>query len=286
MAKQRLRNKTKSEAVPRARARKWLYCGTAVVVIVLIVSAPRMFHRFAEAMARKNLNNHKAEIALRWLRRAGGADSTRPATLFLLGRTHRKQDHVDQATLCLELAEKAGYPSEAVQRERWLLQAQTGQLQELEHQVGELLKDPQGDEAEICEALVRGYRASKQFQRAKEIIDAWQADFHSDAQPHYWRGMLWLDTKFVDLAELEFRNALHMRPEHSDALFALAKLLQDRQAFVESLHTYRRFLFNKENDVGGTLGVVHCLRQLGRVEEAKSTLSRLSRDEKSTEIAF
>ena len=276
-----------TQQIPRQKLSRATKCGLAVALIALAALLGSVaYYPFVEYRANHYLTQHKPDHALRWLARAGGESSNRASTLFLVSRAHRQLDQLEQAEAVLKRSEMNGYPADRIQRERWLMQAQTGQLQDLELHIGRLLQDPQGDESNICEALVRGYRAAKQFQRAKEIIDAWQADFPEAAEPRYWRGALWLDSKFSDLAEVEFRRALELQPEHGKALFGLARLLQDRQAFDEALRHYRQFLSIKNNDPSALLGVVHCLRQLGRVAEAKGVIGRLSLGQHPAEAGY
>jgi tetratricopeptide (TPR) repeat protein len=245
-----------------------------------------VYAQFAEAMARRNLNRNHLERASRWISRAGGAASDRPTTLLLLCRIERKNRNFEQAAFFLDRAQKSGLSAEIAQRERYLLNAQAGQMHEVEKHLGKLLQNPGGDEAEICEAFVHGYRASKRFQRASEILDAWQADFPLAAQPHYLRGTLWQDTNFLDLAEAEYRRAIELQSDHAPALLSLANALQDRQALREALQTYQRLTAVSQDDLDGRIGIVSCLRQLGRIDEARRIYAQLDDSKNNSAVAL
>ena len=162
-----------------------------------------------------------------------------------------------------------------LEREEWLALAQSGQMTAAEPHLAELLADPQGDGAEICEAFVVGYLKLRNFTAASELLDAWSRDYPRDAQTHYWRGLMDMDLLSPSSAEEQLRLAVELSPKHADALYWLADLLLDGGRTEEALGYFERVSRLKPDDLAAAVGRASCLRRVDRSAEARALLERV-----------
>ncbi|HUG71602.1 MAG TPA: tetratricopeptide repeat protein [Pirellulaceae bacterium] len=271
-------------AVPRKTRLLVFLCALSGLLILGIFTWRTPAVGFAHYAARGALKRYELHVALSWLEWAEQVDGRDPTTLLLLGRTQGKLGDLSNATAFIERARQAGCDSELCRRETWLLQARYGRFRDAEPHFSELLADPRGDQAEIGEALFLAYRAARRFSRAKQVLDAWQADDPKDPQPHFLRGMLFADAGFSDLAENAYRDAVDLQPTHEPASLALAQTLVQRHHLSEALAYYRPCLERRPESEVARLGVARCYRLQGRLQESREVLSIKPDERLSSEL--
>lgn len=261
---------------PASRFRKPL---VAAAVAVAAAAALWLGSRWVSversiSQARTALAEHDAGAAITHLRNAKRYRPDDPEVEFLLARVARRQGRTDDVRTHLERAWKLGYPEETIRREEWLTLAQNGQLREAEPHLPELLTDPGDDAGEICEAYVTGYLRTHRFQRALELLDAWQADAPDDPQPHFLRGAYAEHIKAAGKAISEFEAALSKAPERDDIRLRLASVLTLERRYEEAGDHFRILLDRVPGnpDVQAGWGT-HLLAQ-GRLDEAGRAFDR------------
>lgn len=248
-----------------------LIVGLALIVVAVFYGAAW----FVRWQAVRALAGHDPERALDWLARAemlGGGDASAE---FLRARATRKLGRLDETREHLLRAWKLGYPPQSLEREQWLVQASTGQLQLAEPHFSTLLKDPRDDGAEICEAFVIGYLIVYRLVDAGRVLDAWEADFPEDPLPHYYRARIHLIESNWQKAETALRRTLAREPGNVLAAVTLAETLMELQKPGEALELFSLAQSSRVEGIRARIGMAGCLRSLFRPDEARSILKQI-----------
>ena len=266
-----------NEPAPARKPARRLWWLLAILGCLLVVGWMQRHQLTAlpKAWARRSLAARDDQQALRALETAQRISNRDGETEFLLGRLARRQGRMDDAIRHLKRARYLGLAPATLQREEWLVLAQSGQMTAAEPHLVELLNDPQGDGAEICEAFVVGYLFLRNFAAATELLDAWSRDYPRDAQTHYSRGLMHMDLLNLPTAEEQLRRAVELSPTHADALFWLADLLLDGGRADEALGYFERLCRLRPDDLTAAVGQASCLRCVGRSAEARELLERV-----------
>jgi tetratricopeptide (TPR) repeat protein len=179
----------------------------------------------------------------------------------------------DRFTTHLESAARLGFPVDRVNREQALALAQTGRLAVNDPRVAELLASPGDDLLEIYEAVVRGAFELFETDLAVTLLDGWQADFPTDAQPHFLRGFYHEYEEQWQDAEVSFRRALELAESRIDVRLGLARALRKQNRFHEALEQYRICL-TREQGPDTWFGIGECLKMQGALEQARLAYER------------
>jgi tetratricopeptide (TPR) repeat protein len=242
--------------------------GLAVVVTLAFVAGPAL-RTYRLRCARQALARHRPDVALQWLEAADGGDRRSAEIQFLMGRAHRKLGNLSRLRECLEQAWRLGHPKDAIQREQWMAMAQSGQLAEAEPALKEHLARSGEDAQEICEALVNGHLRNYNFAAAASWLDAWQADFPEDAQPHYCQGRIRRHFMQLPQAAEAYAKALEMDPTRTDVRLELAETMEQQHRLDEALAHYRRCREERPVEPRALSGMARCLFGQGQRDEAE-----------------
>jgi len=243
-----------------------------ILLAVLAVFARPLWQQYRLSMARKCLRTHKVDQALVWLEAAEAYDPDDAEVKFLMARVHRRQGAFELCQKHLREAWRLGFPVQRLNREQWLALAQSGQMDEAEPHLDELLADPQGDVREICEAYVAGYLRVYRFDPALKLLDAWQADFPRDPQPLFWRARIWEHTFADHKAVVLYRKAVEIAPYRTDLRRDLAVLLSERREFDEAEEHFRHCADDAPDDPDILAGWGNCLLEQRRTDRARRRL--------------
>jgi predicted Zn-dependent protease len=178
----------------------------------------------------------------------------------------------------LTQAYAGGVSQQRIRREEWLAWAQSGQLREAGPHLAQLLTDPGGDAAEICEAYVYGYMRTRQATRALQLLESWIADFPNDPRPHLLRGRLRRQLEQLSLAEQDLRRALALAPDSPEIAIELADVLQRNRQPVEALGLFLRTERDPRFRQRSRLGQARCRAMLGETSVAERLLDDLLRE--------
>ncbi|MCO6458678.1 MAG: tetratricopeptide repeat protein [Pirellulaceae bacterium] len=251
--------------------------GLIVLVAALCLAGPAwQQHRLQQA--RNCLENRQLAQARQWLDAALHRDPDSGEALLLLARLERREGRLSNARDYLQRAWKAGVSPARLERQQWLALAQAGQLDEAEPHLNELLSDPQGEAAEICEAFLNGYLRAYRFDDALRLLDAWQADFPADPQPRIYRGMVFEHLMMTGKAIEEYEAACRLDPARLEAHLRLADqlaaLLRDEQALAH----YQICLDADPRHPEARLGYASCLLKQGQVEQPEQIFRQVLAD--------
>ena len=262
---------------PSRRFLAWAVAAAAVATGAFAVHPLRATWHLAEG--RNALLARDTETALSHLNAALQTGYHQAEAQFLLARACRRRGEFRVAQEHLRKAKSLGYPSRSLQREEWLILAQSGQLKEVEKHLSDLLRDPQGDAPAICEAFVEGYFATYQFPQGLAILEAWQKDFPDDPQPHAFLGVYRAHLEDWQSAAEHFQRALDRAPGRSDLRGRLAEVLVELRQYEDAVKQYQRALERSPTNVQLLIGLGKCAQVLGKSEEALDLFQRAVRQE-------
>ena len=272
---------------PRRGRRIVVGVGALGVVVVLAMLAP-LFGRgilasWARQMAASRINVGALSAAQQWLDWAARLDPDDAKTELMQAACFRQLYQRDRWRETLESAERKGAPAARVQQEIKLGVIRTGRFGEGEESEMGALIEGGVSLGDVARAFVYGYLTRKEPERARMVLDAWEADRPDDPHVAYMRGVYWewsgdragdvaRRQAYFDRAQAEYRNALARQPRHELAGTALAELLENRDRLEEALQQYVALATRCPASETGKVGLARLLRQLGRLDEARAVL--------------
>ena len=260
--------------IPRKKTsrQKSLVAVLVVLCVILGFLARPILSQYRLRRARMAIQQRDFQAALDWLDAASKASETAEIQ-FWRARIYRRLNAFDRFTTHLESAARLGFPVDRVNREQALALAQTGRLAVNDPRVDELLASPGDDLLEIYEAVVRGAFELFETDLAVTLLDGWQADFPTDAQPHFLRGYYHEYEEQWQDAEVSFRRALELAASRIDVRLGLARALRKQNRFREALEQYRICL-TREQGPDTWFGIGECLKMQGALEQARVAYER------------
>ncbi|MFN9717431.1 MAG: tetratricopeptide repeat protein [Planctomycetota bacterium] len=225
------------------------------------------------SLARRAISLRTPERALRILEWSESIGGRTAPTEFLRARACRRLGRWDDATRHLKNASSMGGDRTLLQREDWLMKAQSGQMMLVHNHRNQMLLDPRGETEEICEAYVIGYISIQHFTEATRLIESWSADYPENAEPHYLKGLILAEENKLRLAEESFEKALQISPDHFQARLALANTLLTERKEQEALPHFQRCL-RQQTNAKVQVGLAKCLLAVGDLETAGHVLEK------------
>ncbi len=250
---------------------KLVVIGTTIALLIIgvVVFYPEYHIRNIQAA----LRDHNLELAKSHVDSLQAFPFTNKAEVhFLTARLERRRGDYDQMNAFLEQAQAEGYDAVMIQRERILAAAQAANLEMAQPKLAELLNDPRGDEREICEAYIIGFLQFQQHSAALQLVDAWQNDFPEDARPHFLEGVIEKSLFNHKEAEEAYRKALEIDPEYYQAALDIADVLLTLKDTDRAIQYLKMAEKSPEFRVDSYTAQAHCLRMLGRDEQAEEIL--------------
>ncbi len=225
--------------------------------------------------ASRNLQSHHTTEALSWIQQAYELDRQNAETLLTLARAQRRTNQVEDAVETLKKLFQLSGQTEELQREQWLVEAQVGDLKNLEQHLADMLIDPRGNAADICETFVNSCILNYRFADAQRVIEVWQADFPEDPLPHYYQGRILEHQGNWNQAESEFNAALKLSPEHIPSAYNLARIKLSQNQVDAALEIYQRCLQQQHQHAAALLGMARCLSMQQDVAAARKILNQV-----------
>ncbi len=286
------RTQTVPAGKPSQLNRIWWLLGILLILAMTAAMQRDWLARIPNVFARRAMALRQHDDVQQWLDVAQRISPNCAETEFLRGRLFRRLGRMDDAKRRLRRAKYLGYSPEAIERENWLASAQSGQMNQVGPRLIDLLNDPRGDEAEICEAFVTGYLRLHQFTSAEPLIEAWLKDQPKDPQPYYWRGLMNRELYYqgrIDEArcEADLNKALALQPNHHRAAFALGEMLADKLKMEDAARLFQIARQHEDMFIEASVAYGRCLRNLNQATKARLVLSEvLERDPTCEEGAF
>lgn len=250
------------------QSRAWVWFAAAGVIILLLFVGPSVAASTWNLWAAQAIADDQPDRALGWLKWSVWLNNRDGEAVFLTARAYRKKGQFDQVREQLLRAHKLNFDPRRLEKEQVLALAQNGQMMEAEPAFGELLRNPQGDEVEICEAFTHGFFLNRQYNEAFRLLESWIKDFPNSVKPYYMRGHIQSRLQHYPQAESDFRKVLSIDSNHPAAAFGLGEALRSQQ-MPEALQYYEMATNVPEYALLAGIGKTQCLKMLGRTDEAK-----------------
>jgi tetratricopeptide (TPR) repeat protein len=278
-----------SMSIPRLRigSRRLVALLTAAGIAVLIWPlGPWGVAEFCRSRGTAALQIRDDNLALVWFRRAESFDRKSGVTQFLLARTFRNLNRVDEMQRHLERAVERGFSRDRAERERLLWLAQIGQIDRLGSRLQELLDNSGDDGREILAALAAGYTIAFDVDSANFVLQEWMARYPDDSESYAVAARL-KQSQAEWPAAIEFdRRALTLAPARTAVRQSLAQCLAKANDPTSAEPEFRRCLAEQPENVEIRVELAACLVNLGRLDGAKDLLvEALRRDPHHFEAA-
>ena len=252
--------------------RSFLLVLLAGVVIAGIAGWKPITIRYGISQARQALDGRDTATALEWLTTNVRLAPDNAETRFWLARTYRRMGRLNDTREQIERAWKLGYPVESLEREQWLTLAQSGQLQEAEKHLPDLLTAPGDDGREICEAYVTGYLLNYRLRRVFQLLDAWRRDYPEDPQPYVIQGKVYESHQNAKKAIENYQRALELDATLTTTRLSLAHLLVEVHQQQQAAQQFQLCLADDPQNVDALAGWSQCLSVMGDHKQARAIL--------------
>lgn len=241
----------------------------------MLVSACGLIRWFPAHRAGLALEAYDNRVALGWLKWSEWMRNDPREIALSRVRAYRRLRQFDLVRENLLRARDAGVSRKQLEQEQWLTLAQTGQLDQVQDKVSQLLVDPDVDARDVCEAYVTGFLLTAQSGRALELIVPWLADFPNDAQAHYLRGKAHATGRHYAEAEEAMRQAHRLAPNRADIALARGEALLKLQQPQAAMPFFRVAEQDPELQEQAMLGIAQAARRSNQPELAMEELQKL-----------
>jgi tetratricopeptide (TPR) repeat protein len=217
------------------RMRRLRLAGRIWAGLVVLVAVIGGLPRFCLWRADAALERRNEDSALAWWDR--GAHCGGNARRIALGRVTawRRKGEFDAARRALLEGRTAGVPAARLEREQWLLLAASGQMDEVEPLLPDLLAGLEPDPRDVSDAFATGFVQSARPGDALNLIAPWLADAPTDSQPHFLQGVAHAFSRSYEKAEMAFKEAARLAPHRDDVRLEWGETLLELQRPTDAL---------------------------------------------------
>ena len=249
---------------------------TAILTIVLVLLAATFF--LGGGLTR--LTNHFAEAAMArrdsvaakdWLEVTEWISPRDPTRFFLAARIARREGDLPRMAEYLEQAGRLGFDPRRVRRERILGLAQSGQLEGIEVEINQWLREGDSEMAEISDAYANGLAIQSRLDAAIRVLQAWHQDYPDDPVPLYRHGRIQEHSDELEEAERNYRAAIASDDQYYPAFYSLGRLLLDDKKPRDAIVFFQHCLA-VPNPAAAKVGVARCLIEMGETQRAAELL--------------
>ncbi|MDA1017956.1 MAG: tetratricopeptide repeat protein [Planctomycetota bacterium] len=246
-----------------------------IIVGVAAFSARPAWIAYQLHQAKSAIDDDRPQEAIDRLEAALEYDADNAELHFWMARALRHAGRFEAINHHLQLARTNAADVGRLQREQWLVLAQSGRLREVERHLPALLQSAGDDGREICQAYCYGYLLNLRTNEALTLIDVWQKDFPQDPRPHFMRGLaMQMLSRFPESAAA-IRAGLAIAPNRSQMQLRLGEILTELREFEDAAAAFEKCLEGDPNDANALIGRAHCLYNLGQADEARVIAQRV-----------
>jgi tetratricopeptide (TPR) repeat protein len=132
-----------------------------------------------------------------------------------------------------------------------------------------MLRDPDLDERDVCEAFAIGFRLNRRFEEAGLLIDAWKADWPTDYRPFYHEGLMYQTLTNWDAAVSAYRTAVSLNPLADACRVRLGECLNQIERGKEACEQFQIVTSRDRENIVAWQGLADGLRQQGDDKSAR-----------------
>jgi tetratricopeptide (TPR) repeat protein len=243
----------------------------AVCILLQLWLIPHLKAWYHGHAARSELKNYHTPQALRHLDACRSVWPDDPDLALLAARAERRALHYAEAERLLEEYRNARGLDEAASFEQLLLSAERN-VDRVADVCRRYVNEGHEDSALILEALTRGYFRQYQLGAARWCLDRWLELQPNNPQAHYLDGQF--QQQFMHnerAAEIAFRRAVELDPEHEEARFAFAIALLASSDNPDAAQAVKHLEFVRErqpDNLRVQTGIAEARNLLGQPAEA------------------
>jgi tetratricopeptide (TPR) repeat protein len=219
--------------------------------------------RFQEALAAEKREEFvpARELLARCLRDDPGSGRF----LFHAARVARREGDFGFATKVLKLANKQGWPTEAIEWEATLLNAQTIDFSASEQRFRlAIAAAPDLPETDLIrEVMVQEYMRRYQMAEAYQVLEDWIRRSPNLLRPRLWMHEVARRLLIPQEAISSIRHAVTIAPNNSDARLKCGQILIENHQPLEAREHFDWLLARRPKDAIARFGLAKCLRELG-----------------------
>jgi tetratricopeptide (TPR) repeat protein len=230
--------------------------------------------------AQKAMQAHEYDLARDHLEKCLQASPFHAEAHFVLARACRLTGDLDPWLFHLRIAQFLGWPSEAINLEYRLGEAQSKNIWMVADELkDEVLQADPADKLLIIEALINGYLVNDDPKSAHRLALAWTMEYPDDWLGHLFVGRAYQLSMSFDKAIASFEKVLELKPDHAKARLWLGQTLVVATEFERALKHFQIYLQSHPGDPDALVGLAKCQFSLGDVEAARNTLDDLLRQD-------
>lgn len=265
-----------------AQGRKWwrrlLLIAIGLPMAIFLSLAGWRAWQYAAHMrtARIALNRFVADNAVDELEAAVKLRPDSAEAHYLLGVANRKAGHIDDVRQPLNEAMRLGWPKKDVRFQLTMLAFQAGD-REAEAQLKQMTLRPMDDDTaeQLYESFARGYLSEYRANDAMMVLQHW-VDWRPECVlPKLLRADVYGLTNQPLEEEKEYRQVLAIDPKNYTAQMGLAHLMETQHDTKRALEHFQFCHAEWKSDPRPLAGIARCLKQEGRLDEARKVLSEL-----------
>jgi tetratricopeptide (TPR) repeat protein len=194
---------------------------------------------------------------------------------FLMARAARRDGDYATAKRFLSRAQALGWEAGAIEMERTLLAAQTGDFRRNESRILAWARLGTEEQALFLEVLIPNYLLRHDLTQALGLLTRW-----TEREPHNVRALMWLldaceRLQLIDRATDAARAAAAAAPDRADVRARCGLLLLEYNQVLEARPHLERAVELDPADRTARLGLARCLHALGETSAAVRLLDDL-----------
>lgn len=198
---------------------------------------------------------------------------------FLAARLSRRLGDLDRAEKYLQICQDIIGHHDEVFLERLMIRAQSGDLDDVQLALRDFVEKRHPDSPLILEALARGYAYQFRFVDLDFVLHTWLELDPDNLLAHFFQAWAHEQLGARDDAVREYRAVVERDPENDEARLRLANLLIEKSLPAEAVEHLRSVISRHPENFAAKVRLALSLHDLGEIEQAKSMLDDVLRDE-------
>jgi tetratricopeptide (TPR) repeat protein len=196
-------------------------------------------------------------------------------TNLLAARAARRSGRFAEARRYLRVCEEQGVDSADLDLERYMMRAQTGDVDGVGDYLHERVEEGHPQTPQIFEALVWGCLANYRLAQAEFLLGQWFKHQSDNSQAFFLRGWLKELGSNYQSAAADFRQVVARNPENDEARLHLANTLLEIYKAREALPHLKQLRRRSSTDPTVLVPLARAYLQLARPDESRQILDQL-----------
>ncbi len=234
----------------------------------LVLSRPHLaawYHRRAARLALNQYHSREAIEHLQLCLKTWPADAD---ALLLAARIARRIGNYLEAEIALKKYEAQRGSDDAAARERILLRAQRGDVEQTAGWCKHWIEQSHPDVPFLFEAMIRGYLHAYRLTDARRVLQRWRQVQPENPQTFFVEGEIHDCELLASEAVKCYERALQIDPQHEEARLKLTGALLEQRAFAEALPHLENLRQHQPDNLLVQVRLAACQASLGEAEEA------------------